>query len=97
MTAYISGPVTGMPNRNEEQFEALARKLEAIGFQTMVPTRIVPPSIEWEAAMRICLSAMTKSDIVVVLPGWQDSKGASIEHDVAKQLGIPVFYAEATR
>ena len=97
MTAYISGPVTGMPNRNEEQFEALARKLEAIGFETMVPTRIVPPSAGWESAMKICLSALTKCDLLIAMPGWQQSRGASIEHDIAKQLGIPVFYAEAEK
>lgn len=94
MTAYLCGPVTGMPNRNEAQFEAVARQLEAIGFETMVPTRIVPPSAKWEAAMKICLSSMTKCDLLIALPGWQASKGAQIEHDVAKKLGIPVLYAE---
>lgn len=48
----------------------------------------------WGDCMRIALYAMLKSHEVVMLPGWQDSKGATIERDLALRLGIPVLYLE---
>jgi len=33
------------------------------------------------------------SEAVLVLPGWQDSKGTMIELAEARRLGIPIFYS----
>lgn len=97
MTAYLSGPVTGKPGNNAEAFEDVASSLERIGFETVVPTRIVPAGVEWHAAMRICIPALMHCDIVVMLPGWQESDGAQIERRLAHALDIPVLYMEQTQ
>jgi len=31
------------------------------------------------------------SDAILMLPGWEDSKGAVAEYDLARQTGIPPF------
>ena len=42
--------------------------------------------------MGICLCEMCDADEIHMLPGWQDSKGATLEREVAIRLGIPVKY-----
>jgi chorismate mutase len=45
----------------------------------------------YNAIMGFCLCEMcVHADEVHMLPGWQDSKGATLERDVANRLGIPV-------
>lgn len=95
MRVYISGPVTGKENRNERLFEETARMLEKVGFETIVPTRIVPKTLDWNSAMVICMHALQHADIVVMLDGWEHSKGAVIEHSYAVFSGKPVFYLPA--
>jgi hypothetical protein len=47
----------------------------------------------WEWCMRHCaIPMLMKSDVAWFLPGWQNSKGAKIEHDLCGKLGIEVRY-----
>lgn len=39
--------------------------------------------------MRLALRQMLTCDAVALLPGWQQSRGALLEHTVAIDLGIP--------
>lgn len=41
------------------------------------------------------LAWLEVSDAVVLLPGWERSKGTIAEVDRAEQLGIPVYYSVA--
>ena len=41
----------------------------------------------WQLYMRISVKQVADSDIVATLPGWEQSKGAQIEVNLAKQLG----------
>lgn len=42
--------------------------------------------------MAVCLWHLVKCDMVVFLDNWQDSKGARIEHRVARLLGKKIIY-----
>jgi len=35
---------------------------------------------------------LERSDLVVMLPNWESSHGAKLEHHLALKLGIPVYY-----
>lgn len=48
----------------------------------------------WSDCMRIALCGMLGSHEVVMLTGWENSKGATLERDLALRLGIPVTYVE---
>lgn len=43
---------------------------------------------------RNSLEIMKRCDAVVAMLGWEFSKGAKKEIEVAKEIGIPVFYME---
>ena len=38
------------------------------------------------------ISLMGEADLVVFAPGWEDARGCRIEHQVARDYGIPIAY-----
>jgi hypothetical protein len=50
--------------------------------------------IPYEFWMEVCLTFVRKSDAILMLPDWQSSPGATKEHELARNLGIPIYYAE---
>jgi hypothetical protein len=45
--------------------------------------------------MREGLTLLLRADRVVMLPGWEESRGARIEIDLARSLGISVEWLGA--
>jgi len=45
----------------------------------------------WASYLKRDLPRVAKCDGVCVLPGWQQSRGATLEVDVAERLGMPVY------
>lgn len=44
----------------------------------------------WEFYMRLALRQLLECDSVMLLPGWQESRGACIEHSLASVLGMHI-------
>lgn len=54
-----------------------------------------PIDIEnWSDCMRIALDELTFCHEIHMLPGWQQSEGAKLEHHIALALGMPATYPE---
>ena len=88
-TIYISGPVTGMPGRNEVAFRTAADALARTGYTVINPLDVVEdPDMEHGKAMRLCLAALKRADGVCLLDGWEKSQGALQEYGEALHLGI---------
>ena len=48
----------------------------------------------WVAFMKADIIELMKANIVAVLPGWEKSKGAYIEVELATKLGMTIVSAE---
>lgn len=86
---YVAGPMTGLPDFNRPAFDAAQRDLEAAGHRVLNPAR-QPLGLTWAEYMRRGLRDVLDVDAVVVLPGWEISRGARLEVEVAERLGAPV-------
>jgi hypothetical protein len=89
--AYISGPMTGLPHLNFPAFHAAAAALRAQGLDVVNPAELNPdPQADWHACMRTDIKALCDCEVLVLLPGWEDSKGAHLELHLAHRMGLVV-------
>lgn len=92
-TYYLAGPMTGLPAMNYPAFHAAAAQLRSAGHQVENPAENEPCD-SWLAYMRLSLTQIARSDELFMLRGWEKSKGATLEHDIAKALGMPIAYQQ---
>jgi hypothetical protein len=106
MKLYIAGPMTGMEDWNFPAFFDAEKQLESLGYAVENPARHDGNTVEealatvgtadnpvekWEFYVKRDLKYLLECVGVVLLPGWQDSKGARLEVHIAKQLKMPLF------
>jgi nucleoside 2-deoxyribosyltransferase len=99
---YIAGPFTG-PNNweielNVRSAENIAMAVAEMGGMPLCPhsnTRFFHGTISAEFWYEGTLELLRRADAVVVVSGWQRSKGTRREIDEAGRLGKPVFYSLA--
>lgn len=90
---YIAGPMTGLPELNFPAFNAAAAELRKRGAWVENPAEInAAGDITWEDAMRADIPRLMTCDSLYLLPGWQQSRGAAIEHDLAVALKMTITY-----
>lgn len=91
--AYIAGPMTGLPDLNFPAFHRAAAHFRAQGVDVVNPAEInADPTAGWNECMRNDIRELVTCDSIVLLPGWERSKGASLEHYIARQLELRVVY-----
>lgn len=92
MRIYIAGKMTGLPELNFPAFHAEAARLRALGHEVINPTEINPDQhMTWLECMRTDIAALVFCDAIQLLPGWQNSKGATLEHHIAERLGLHII------
>lgn len=91
---YISGAIAhyGMDER-QATFEAAALRLKEQGFEPVNPFENgVPADAHWMAHMKADIALLVGCDYIYMLNGWELSKGAKLEFDVASSCGIKVMF-----
>lgn len=90
---YIAGPMTGLPDLNYPVFYAAAAYLRKMGYQVESPAEceLPPDTTSWNQFMRSGITQLMRCDAIVMLPGWEKSRGATAEHTIAKLIDIPVL------
>lgn len=105
MTVYIAGGITGVENY-KERFAAAKRMLLREGddrpismehyYGTPRANKVLNPAElpeGWPKGlyMDVCLAMIRAADLVVFLPGWERSRGASLEMQYSRYEGKPVY------
>lgn len=90
---YLCGPMTGLPGYNYDEFNRIATRLRKIGYNVVNPAENFGGSATEERSLylRAAVAQVAAADGVVVLKGWEDSRGARLEVALAREIGIPVI------
>lgn len=89
---YISGPMSGYPEHNATQFTSVAKLLRERGYDVCNPIEFdESPGLAWSDYLRKDIRALMDCQGVITLPGWQESRGATLEVHIAHALGMTVL------
>jgi len=85
-TVYLSGPMTGIENYNFHTFDHAERVLKKGGAKVVINPSRHPIGLSHAQYMEYAMLDVANADVVVLLPGWRNSKGACAEVKFAKEL-----------
>lgn len=91
---YIAGPMSGYADHNFPMFNLVAAKLRARNARVINPAELNVEKPGYSIAMRRDISAMLTCNRIMLLPGWERSKGARVEFDLAVILEMHIDYWE---
>ena len=96
MKIYVAGPMTGLPGLNFPAFHAATAHLRALGHTVVNPAEVNPDTTAaWEVCMRRDIAELVTCDGIHLLPGWEASRGATLEHHIATQLKLHIMHHPA--
>lgn len=86
---YVSGPMTGLPDMNFPAFHAAAEVLRELGHEVVNPADAgAGAGLSYEDYLRRDLADLLGCNAICLLPGWERSKGATVEEHMARALGF---------
>lgn len=106
MRIYISGPITDVPN-HRDNFWLAGEWLKEEGHNVVNPVDHEPGCLgectrdregydgkphTWECYLKYDLIMMLQCEAVYVLSGWEKSRGAQLEVQVASACGLEIIY-----
>ena len=87
MKIYIAGKITGLDRAQViQKFEAAEKELQEKGHKTFIPS-VLPAyqEVSHEDYLHICFSIIDVCDAIYLLSDWEQSKGALLEYEYAKE------------
>jgi len=97
MKVYLSGPMSGLPDNNYPTFNKGAKVLRMLGYDVVNPAENdidvqgLDDDAAWHKYLRHDIKLLMDCDCLVLLPGWPDSRGATLERLIAQSLSMPVM------
>ena len=99
---YISGPITGIENWQDNFLAAEKELLELTGYFFVVNPVAIAKDIEKPFAkiektpdytdyMRKDIKELSSCSAICMLPGWKRSQGARLEYRIAKILNMQIL------
>lgn len=90
---YISGPISGHEQAERQKyFNDVRAGLAQAGYEGVNPFDLHPLDASWENAMKADLQELCRCDSILMLPGWEESRGAKLEMRVALELGLRIYF-----
>lgn len=93
MRYYLSGPMTGLPSFNYPYFNAVAERLRHDGLEVVNPAENFggDENLPREHYMKKDVAHLLDCQAIVLLDGWQNSRGARLEVELGRQIGLKTF------
>lgn len=94
MKIYISGKISGTDlTETRKRFAAVAEATKRLGYEPVNPLENgLSEHDTWKAHMLKDIADLLQCKAIYMLQGWEESKGARIEHYIATKVGIPITY-----
>ena len=88
ITAYISGPISGLPlEQAKRNFQLAENYLSGYGIKSVNPLNLSHDLAgPWQDFMKVDIKALMNCNAIYLLKGWEDSRGAVIEAGLAQEL-----------
>jgi hypothetical protein len=87
-SVYVAGPMSGLPEFNYPAFMEAERLLKEKNYRVENPAcNSAPLNPTWENYMRLTIPQMLRCRGIALLDGWEDSRGAKLEVQIAVALG----------
>lgn len=90
---YIAGPMTGHTNFNKPAFHLMERLLKTVSRTVFSPAKH-PENMPYSWYMSEDIQMLIRAHGVVFLHGWETSRGAKLEHDIAEITEKKVYYEQ---
>lgn len=95
MRIYVAGPMSNKPDLNFPAFENATKLLREQGNEVFNPAEQGGDESKYREYLTADLAWIcTHADAIALLPGWQDSPGATAEYATARALGLDVIVLE---
>lgn len=92
-TIYISGPISGYDTEERKlAFKEATRVAGKMGYVSVNPMEDQEDGLTWAEYMRRDIKALMDCDAILMMPGWEQSRGAKLEKDIAERIGMEVLY-----
>ncbi len=104
MKIYLAGRMSGMPDLNFPAFRSARERLRAAGHTVFCPAEHAEQTENEVSAEKNASQAFRRrvlaidlawicaeAEAIALLPGWQQSKGATAERAAADALGLEVW------
>lgn len=90
---YISGKITGIEAEAPALFSVAANQLKQQGYKVVNPMLLSHNHDKsWESYMKEDIKAMCDCDSIYMLKNWEHSKGALVELNLARVLGLKIIW-----
>ncbi len=91
---YIAGPITGVEDF-KANFQSAEDLLKDTGHEVIINPSFLPSGLgNNEDYMHICYAMIDKVDMVVILPGWEESVGTKSELKYAIEHNKEIRFLE---
>ena len=90
---YLSGPISGLDIEHaRELFAAAQKEMAKQGWECVNPMNNgLPVEAPWEEHLALDVLNLFSCKAIAMLPGWEASQGARLEHALAKRIGMRII------
>lgn len=87
--------MSGLPDYNYPAFRSAASMWRGAGWDVLDPSEKFGGRVDlpYEVYIKASIVDVLCADAIALLPGWETSKGATLERSIIELLGKPVYHA----